>query len=188
MISLDALYGALIGGLVTGLFSLVVINITHGLDLEKQKKAEESLQKSLLKSICSEIGTLWEIYQKGMGEQIEQLKEGEALLLIYPVTQDYFTVYNSNSFLIGRVKDDELRKLIVKTYTQAKGLIDTYRCNNSMLEKYENWQLLNQQTSNDIFQRQADAQMVLLINYASGIKKAHNEIKEEVSALLKKLK
>ena len=79
-----------------------------------------------------------------MGARVESLKEGEPLLVYYPLVSDFFTVYNGNSFLIGRIPYNDLRKQIIKTYTLAKGMADSFRMNNDLNQKFENWQQIFQ--------------------------------------------
>ena len=79
----------------------------------------------ILQAIHDEIETLWDNYMDGIGHHTEALADGQPLNIYYPVTQEYFTVYNTNAFFIGRIRDHDLRKLIVSTYSKARGLIDS---------------------------------------------------------------
>lgn len=183
----NSICSALIGGLIAGLFSLIAVWQSAKKDLEKRLNEEKEVLKSFLLSIRDEVDTIWTRYMEGMGERVENLPEKTAFLLYYPASQNYFVTYDENSSLIGRVKDDKLRKLIIVTYTKAKGLLDSYKMNNEMVQKYENFILLFQQTNNAIFKAWADAALGGLIIYADGIKRQHNEIKSNVIELLKKL-
>ncbi len=129
----SAIIGGLTGGIVTGIFTILAVYIIYKKEKEKIKEQEESLIKSLLQSIHDELETLWDIYQKEIGTYLESLQENKPLLHIYVITHDYFTVYHSNSFLIGKIKNNDLRKRIITTYTIAKGLIDSYKLNNELV-------------------------------------------------------
>lgn len=188
MEDLSLFWSAVIGGVITGGFSILAVLCAHRKERERQNQQEGSLIKSLLQSIHDEIETLWEIYQEGMGTRIESLPENQPLALFYPVTQDYFTVYHGNSFLIGRIKDNDLRKLIITTYTRAKGLIDSYRLNNDFTQKCEQLHWLFRQTGNLVFEQQLNAQLAVMIDYAKKIKESHNKVKDNVSALLRELR
>lgn len=183
-----SLLSAVIGGIITGLFAIWAVHITHKKEMKKIKEQEESLMNGLLQSIHDEVETLWDIYQEGMGVHLEALPEGHPLLMFYPITQDYFTVYHGNSFLIGKIKDNDLRKSIITTYTQAKGLIDSYRMNNDMVQKYEQLDFLYRQTNNPVFAQQLNAQHSVLVKYVKGIKEQHNELKNNVNVLLRTLR
>lgn len=112
---------------------------SHENALDLQKQNQQKLIKGFLQAIHDEIETLWEIYEADMGVQLEALHDGNPLLVYYPVMQEYFTVYNTNGFLIGHVEDPDLRKLIIQVYSKARGLIDSYKMNNDMVGKLEYW-------------------------------------------------
>lgn len=177
---LSAIIGAVIGGSFTLLGSL----FTSRLEKSKERRQKEADLREFLSSIRTEAETLWNQYSWGMGSTLEKLEEGKPLLAYYPVTQNYFIVFDNNTNLIGQIRNQELKKLIVTTYVQAKGLIDSYRMNNEMVQKYENFMFLYQQTNNQIFKHQADAVLNGLISYATGLKFQHSEIKLKIDTLL----
>ena len=188
MNNLSLFWAAIIGGIITGLFSILAVFCAHGKEIERQKKQEESLIKGLLQSIHDEVETLWDTYQEGMGVHLEALLENQPLAWFYPVIQDYFTVYHGNSFLIGRIKDNDLRKSIITTYTRAKGLIDSYRLNNDFTQKCEQLDSLYKQTNNPVFVQQLNAQRTVMVDYAKKIKESHNKVKNNVNTLLRELR
>ena len=47
---------------------------------------------------------------------------------IPPATQNYFTVYDLNAGMLGRITKAELTKKIVTTYARAKSLMDAANC------------------------------------------------------------
>jgi hypothetical protein len=187
-IDFSSLISAIIGGLIAGGFSLLAVSATHKNDLKKKQKQEETLLEEFLASIRVEIDTLWNRYMAGIGKTLEDLPNNQPLLFFYPVTQDYFTIYESNATLIGKIQDRDLSKLLVTTYLQAKGLIDSYRMNNELVQKFENFMFLYQQTNNSILKSQAEAVKTSLTSYADDIRKSHLEIKNNVFELLRRLK
>ena len=187
-IDFSSLISAIIGGLIAGGFSLLAVSATHKNDLKKKQKQEETLLEEFLASIRVEIDTLWNRYMAVIGKTLEDLPNNQPLLFFYPVTQDYFTIYESNATLIGKIQDRDLSKLLVNTYLQAKGLIDSYRMNNELVQKFENFMFLYQQTNNSILKSQAEAVKTSLTSYADDIRKSHLEIKNNVFELLRRLK
>jgi hypothetical protein len=181
-------WSAIVGGIITGGFSILAVLCAHDKEIKRQKKQEDSLIKGLLQSIHDEVETLWDTYQEGMGVQLEALPENQPWIGFYPVTQDYFTVYHGNSFLIGKIKDNDLRKSIITTYTRAKGLIDSYRLNNDFSQRYEQLDSLFRQTNNPVFMQQLNAQRTVMIEYVKKIKESHNEVKNNVNSLLRELR
>jgi len=181
----SAIIGALVGGYMSRKASLEATEQAHKNTIELQEKERKQTIKSLLRAIFDEITTLWERYMWSIGEELEKLPKGKPLLLYYPITQEYFTIYNSNASLIGSIQDSYLRSYIVKTYYKAKSLIDSYRMNNDYLRIYENYEMLGMQTQNHFFQFQAAVYLNLMGQYVEKIKKTHYEIKEDVSKLLR---
>ena len=179
--------GAIIGSIIGGTFTLKGVSISHKNDLKKQKTEESTLLKGFLLSIRGEIKTLWDRYMWGVGKDLEKLLVGKPFLVTYPLTQNYFIVYDSNASLIGKIEDDDLRELIVIAYTCAKGLIDSYKLNNDLVQKWGNLVLQYQLTNNPVFDQNAKALLVGLTDYVVGIKELHFEMKDNVAKLLEKL-
>jgi len=185
LINWNSIFSALTGGLIAGYFSLRAVDKAEMKDSKKREEEEKSLLRSFLLSIRDEVDTLWNRYMWGMGERLESLPENSPLLVYYPVAQNYFVVYDGNSSLIGKIKDDSLRKLIIITYTQAKGLLDSYKMNNELVQKFENFSIAAH--NNSMFNSQAEAVRAGLVTYVKGIKEQHYEIKKNVAELIEKI-
>ncbi|MCH7926933.1 MAG: hypothetical protein IID03_02965 [Candidatus Dadabacteria bacterium] len=183
-----SLVGAIVGGSITGYFTHRAVNKSHENDLLKQEKVMQESLKGLYQSIHDEIDTLWNIYLNGIGNQLEQLGENLPLEFLYPITQEYFTVYTSNAALIGQIPNPKLRKLIITTYTKARGLIDSYRLNNSLVENYRHALWTYTQTNNTLHKQLSDERYSVLVAYASKLTVAHHDIKKDVNDLLDCLK
>ena len=184
----SAITGAVIGGLITGYFALRSADKNYKNQLKQTRENEEKLIQGLLQAIHDEIETVFERYQETMGARLESLKEGEPLLFYYPLVSDFFTVYNGNSFLIGRIPDNDLRKQIIKTYTLAKGMIDSFRMNNDLNQKFEYWHQVFQESKIEVHQQKAAAHYGALVEYAKNLKLGHQQIKLESSQLLRSLR
>ena len=184
---LTAFVSAMIGGVVAGFFTLRGVSKTFKYQRQQTKDDEEKIIKSLLQAIHDEIETIWERYQNTMGRRVESLKDGEPLNFYYPLFSDFFSIYNGNGALIGRVPDNGLRKQIIKTYTLAKAMVDSFRCNNHLVEKYE-------LSTRSVVESQLDAHRALantdcdaLREYAGSLREGHNHLKREVDKLIKEL-
>lgn len=184
----SAITGAVLGGLITGYFALKSTKKAHDNQLKQATKNEEKLIQGLLQAIHDEIETVFERYQETMGAKLESLKDGEALLLYYPLVSDFFTVYNGNSFLIGRIPDNDLRKQIIKTYTLGKGMVDSFRMNNDLNQKFEHWHQVFQESKSEIHQQKAAALRGALVEYAKTLKTTHQQMKSETALLLRSLR
>ncbi len=180
--------GAVLGGIITGYFALRSVDKNYKNQLRQARENEEKLIKGLLQAIHDETETVFDRYQETMGARLESLKDAEPLLVYYPLVSDFFTVYNGNSFLIGRIPDNDLRKQIIKTYTLAKGMIDSYRMNNDLNQKFEYWHQLFQESTNVVHQQKAAALYNALVEYAKNLKLGHLQIKLETAQLLRALR
>ncbi|BEN51567.1 MULTISPECIES: hypothetical protein [Serratia] len=184
---LTTLLGAVVGGGIAGYFSSKATKESH----QHQKKISEDNEKliisSLLQAIHDELETIFDRYHETIGNRIESLPEGGALIFYYPVVNDYFTVYNGNSFLIGRVKNNDLRKSIIKTYTLGKGMMDSLRMNNEILQKVEHWESIHAETQLPIHQEKAKHYYMSLVEYAKSIKKQHLDLKDNLKSTLRAL-
>ena len=122
-----------------------------------------------------------------MGAHIEALPDENPLLMYYPVINDFFTVYNANAFLIGRIENNDLRRSLVRTYVLAKGLVDSFRMNNELVSEFKHWQNLAAETNSQLHKQNAQTQYNSLVTYAKQIKKLHTEVKKSVGDLMRML-
>lgn len=184
----SAISGAVLGGLITGFFALRSTDKAHENQQAHAQENEEKIIKGLLQAIHDEIETVMDRYQETMGSRLESLEEGGALIFYYPLVSDFFTVYNGNSFLIGRIPDNDLRKQIIKTYTLAKGMVDSFRMNNDLVQKYEHWSFIFQETQSEVHQQRVTACYGLLVEYSKSLKLGHQQLKSETAQLLRTLR
>ncbi len=178
---------ALLGAMVGGYFTSKAADKAHKHQQALSQEIETKKIQGLLQAIHDEMETVYGRYQETMGLEVENLNETAPLLIYYPITEDYFTVYNGNATLIGRIPDNNIRKKIVKTYTLGKGFIDSFRMNNALVRQLEHWQgeyLRKQNLDHQSMVAQHEKQ---LIDYAKDIKKSHHELKEAVNDLLQAL-
>jgi len=184
----SAITGAIVGGLITGFFALRSTQRSHENQLAQSDVNEAKTIKGLLQAIHDELETIYERYQETMGSRIESLEDGKALNFYYPLVSDFFSVYNGNSFLIGRIPDNDLRKQIVKTYTLAKGMVDSFRLNNDLVNKFEHSNKVYDETQLETHKNHARAHYAALIEYANTLKQSHASLKHEIQSLLRSLR
>ena len=184
----SAITGALVGGFVAGYFSLEATKRSFKNERAHSDENEEKLIKGLLQAIHDEIETVYERYQDTMGSKLESLEDGEALNFYYPLVSDFFSVYNGNTFLLGRIPDNDLRKQIIKTYTLSKGMVDSFRLNNDLVGKFEHSNKIFEETGEEVHKQHAIAHYNSLIEYANTLKQSHQELKQEIMNLLRVLR
>ena len=98
----------------------------------------------------------------------------------YPVSQNYFIIYEQNAKLIGGIKDDNIRSLIIECYVLMKGLVDSFGLNNGLVSRLENTQLAFNKTHS-----KEDAKVVLalissLYDYSNKLKSNQQKIKTKI--------
>lgn len=178
-----SIIGALIGGRMTKRAALEAAEKAHKNNIILQEHAHKSSVERLKQAIYDEINTLWERYMWGTGNALENLNDDEPITWYYPLTQNYFTIYEGNISLIGSLEDHELRKSIIISYTKSKSLIDSYRLNNEFVAKWENSQKQWKFTGKPLFADDMHAMYAIMQDYSKKIKEIHKDIKSEFENL-----
>lgn len=181
---------AIVGGLITGVFSWLATNQNYKNNLRLQETKRKKDMEGLLQALHTEICVLWDRYMWGTGVSLEGLDDGEAIKWTYPLTQDNFTIYNENAAVVGLIGDDDLRNSIVTTYTKARAIIDAFRLNNDYFAKYQylNTQHLLGSGSSVQISRELQVMERIMIDYAKKIKNIHYDVKNEVELLKRMLR
>ena len=184
----SALLGAIVGGVATYIATMHGVKSAHKMDLQKEQQSLETSLQSFYLSALVEINTLWSIYSNAIGGDIENLDEGEPFLKFYPITQDYFSTYKANTSLIGRIPDNDIRNLLVKSYAEFQSFSETLNLNNRLVSDHQEWSWLAAQTNNEIHKLRTQATHEILVDFVKAIKLAHNTIKNDVCSLMGLLK
>jgi len=179
---------ALFGGLIGGGMAVIAVFISHKLSENAAKKRETMHVRGILQAIHDEIEILWKVYSSVIGDKFESLQDGKPFLIYWPVNQNYFTVYENNAEFIGKIKDNNLRKQIVTTYTLAKSLIDSFCFNNTMVQKWDDERHLFLEKNSPVHKARRDSYHQVLVVYAVSLNKLHVGLKTRVSELLLHIK
>jgi hypothetical protein len=177
----------LAASLIGGGIALLGVLFTHSLDSRKQKRAEEQTLQNLHRAILVEFSAFWQWYQEGPGRTLEGLEEGEPLRAYVAATQEYFSVYRSNSILIGRIRDDELRDVLVKTYVQIQSLMDAYQLYGDFLEKHQECEWLAGEDGSEAHKLRARTGSLMAVGYSVALRQKHDIVKQNVHELIKLL-
>jgi hypothetical protein len=114
--------------IITGVFVVLAayLGAIHANYLNKQaeKRNEENFEKSIIQSIQSELQTLHDLYINIFVNGLESLEQGEFYTWTWTARQDFFSVYHSNGFFLGKIRDEILRKTIIKTYITLKKFLE----------------------------------------------------------------
>ncbi|MFM0279988.1 hypothetical protein P0D75_18415 [Paraburkholderia sediminicola] len=142
---------------------------------------DEAETKAFVQSVRQELMTIWEGYSTGIRPALLAVGEGAIFGMFVPASTDAFTIYNNASPRVGKVSDDELRRLIVATYARAKGHIYSMQLNNGLLTDCNNFALMHRGEHHDeILARKRAA----LENYAVQLKQRDAELEQHLQAFL----
>jgi hypothetical protein len=133
----EGFVGSLIGALIGGSLALLGVILAWGLQLLLTWWSERNQVRAVLQAVYDEVSVLESLYMMRIGTAVELGSRHETFSLYFPISSNYFVVYDSNCGGIGRVRSPELRKSVVETYAHLKSLADTFRYNNQLLIERE---------------------------------------------------
>lgn len=171
-----SIVGSLIGGGMTGIASWWVMSRTLRHNQQMEEERSNSEVRSFLQAIQVEINVIADLYSR-VGTIVENLEDGCPFNGTYPIYYDYFTVYHSNARLLGKIKDDAVRKAIITYYSKAKGLVDSFRHNNELNLQRDHWVRVFDETQKPIHYHNYQKAEQTLVNYANGLKSSTRELK-----------
>ncbi|HEI8290721.1 TPA: hypothetical protein SLE00_000306 [Citrobacter koseri] len=176
---ISGLFGALIGGLFTLWGTLI--------DGRRQERASDNeakeKKKSVLIGIKAEVETILELYKARICDSLERYEGGKPFDSIFPLTQNYFSFYESNSFALTSVNEETMKSIVV-CYGSARSLVDTFRMNNQVLEDLSKLQTIYHETQKDIHRFNLEQTYHIATMYGEGLKQIHNEVMLRISLCL----
>ncbi|MFC6308069.1 hypothetical protein E2553_33265 [Paraburkholderia dipogonis] len=182
--ALMGLVGAIIGGLCT----LMGVRQQLAAGTVEQKRRETNHHRAILQALHDELETVSEVYKSSIGNQIGALPKGQPFLYFWPVSSEYFSVYHSSAVFIGHLKDNDLRKALIQTYTYAKALIDSFRLNNGFVEKHQQVAFITNQAPTDANRQTLQATYQQLVLYAGVLQESHKRLERSIDDTLRRLK
>ena len=130
---LSALAGAILGGWLATRAAFNATKLAHVNARNLENERNSWMIRGLLLGLETEIKSLRGVYENEFVEDLRALPDGTPFEMHFPITQGYFTVFESSAHLLGQIPDDKLRKCIIEIYLGAKGIIDTHLYNNQLL-------------------------------------------------------
>jgi hypothetical protein len=113
----SAISGAVIGGLITGWFVLRVQKREAEERREADRQTERARVKAVLQAFAAELKSFEKGFVHGLDEAFGNWENHpyrkQVPLNLPPVNQNYFTVYDGNGVMIGRIVDTDLREKII---------------------------------------------------------------------------
>ena len=144
------LVSVLFGAYVGGRYSLLATKKAHENNLAIQVRNEKDQKKAYLLGMKEEAEVVWDLY-KDFNERTRAPSQQGLPKVYFLLKQDYFTIYQKNAGLLGKIKKEALRKAIVKLYTEGKALLDMWGLYHEIIEKR---QILHQQSQGSLLQGQ----------------------------------
>jgi hypothetical protein len=169
----SALIGAFLGGVLAGLFALLAVEKQEKVSRKLVADEDEAMITATVRAMMAELDVIYERYQATVGGLLEKLEEGKAFIYFFPVFSDFFTIYNTNAHVIGRIRSAELRSKFVKTYVLSKGLVDSFVLNNKMLEEFATADAVARANGNAAQKDTAHAALMSLEMYGGQLKQMH---------------
>ncbi len=118
-----------------------------------------------------------------VGNTIDSDPKRTTLNSIFVVGSDYFTMYKANAAQIGKIDDDHLRGLIIRTYSAAMSLIDRYNFNNDLYQRSQNMRYNGPNT----FDMESISASGMMPSAFKSIKEKHDEVKTLYDELMHEL-
>jgi hypothetical protein len=134
-----AIIGAIVGGVFTLFGTLLAAHF------EKQKREEEFKSEidSFLRGIKAEVAAIFLRYQNTIGRLLSSAASGAPICTVHFAQEEYFSVFNSSSVMLGKLKDTDLQNAILEFYVAAKGMLDTLRTNNDLSSRFLDYNASN---------------------------------------------
>ncbi|WP_144139147.1 hypothetical protein [Paraburkholderia sp. BCC1884] len=139
--------------------------------------------RAFVQAVRQELTVIWDGYADKIRPLLHAVPENDFFNGLVPVDGHIFTIYNNASPRVGKVDDEELRGLIVKTYARAKGFVYSLQMNNAMVSEISNLVLAQR---DDVVQKMMDHRTGVLVAYAAQLKKDDEELEGLLRALTAK--
>ncbi len=146
-------------------------------------KKEKQETEALLQGLRDEIDVTREGFQRNVGAAIEASVEGEIFNFRWYPAERPFVVYDACASQLGRIPDAPLRRNVIRTFSQARGLSLSIRTNTHLLEEFMSANIRAKFTKTDLDILVADELRTSLIDYAGKLRQAYNDTKESVDTL-----
>jgi hypothetical protein len=129
--SYGSIVGGLVGGMVGGFFAVLAQIIANLWQSHLGQKAERRSIDGMLQAIDTELT----LFKTDFLDRMQQMCHGPdkprsqglanpGPFLIISSNQNYHVVFESNAAMLGRIRDERLREMIIRVYGSAKSLFD----------------------------------------------------------------
>ena len=156
--------GSLIVGIFTSTAAVLGVCLANYSNSKAENNRIKTETKAFLRAILTELNILWKVYEEE-GDPLGKFLENSSVqpqVREFIIPSDiYFIIYQSNADSLGKIKNDELRKLIVSVYLHIYEMYNSFKSYIKLLSN-----------GNIIIRQQQES-------YLEKIKNSHNELKKE---------
>ena len=156
--------------------------------IKRAKNDEETAEMHLLRSLRDEVDVLVEIFTKRNGKLLSESKRGTPFSYKIPTAERTFVVYESCVGLLGKIQNDDLRRLIIVGYGRAQGFRSSIGMNNSIIERLEQDEHLALVYGDEVHKRRYEATRQVANRYGDSLRDIYAETLECVQKLMVGLK
>lgn len=144
---------------------------------------------NFLAGVREELCASMAAYMLQAGTALEQVPAGHPVQLWWLAPPEPFKVYNATVGLIGRVRDDELRRQIISTFVVVGGLLLTWTTHNRLFDEFEKADEATRQSIADATQlealeMQSWAKEKALMEYGEQLRSHHSNATTLVKATI----
>ncbi|WP_211453724.1 hypothetical protein [Collimonas antrihumi] len=146
---------------------------------------EQQETEAMLQGLRDEIDVIREGFQLNVGAELEKSADGEIFnRRRYPADRP-FVVYDACAGQLGKIPDAQLRRNVIRTYTQARGLSLSIRTNTHLLEELMSANIRWNFTKTEFDKRVVDDLRTSLIDYGSKLRQGYQGTRESIETLNK---
>jgi hypothetical protein len=169
-----------------GIMAIAAAWIAFRWQIGKEKNEQREFNLRVLEAICCEIKILREIYDEGTGKMLKEHKAGEPFFRWIHISQEHFTIFESNAEHIGKI-DSELAKRIIVIYELMKLTVENFGVNSRYISELERFDsLLRTDSTNKSLLQNRQFYWNQLIYQAELLKKVDAKMHVEAEELFKR--
>ncbi|KPD18842.1 hypothetical protein ADM96_08320 [Burkholderia sp. ST111] len=168
---------------VQGVGSLVAIIAAVWIYAKQYRdKKDDDLDETVafVQAMRQEIQVIWDEYQD-IRVMLHRTPSNGFFSSVVPLGIDSLIVYSHSPERVGKIDDEALRALIVRTYTGLRGHLNSLRQNNTLIEEYEQfYNLLIENDGPTLRQRK----QLIMQDYTARLKTADGTLETLITQFL----
>jgi hypothetical protein len=168
---------------VQGIGSLLAVGTAVWLYAKqyRDKRADDLAETvAFVQAMRHEIQVIWDEYSDIRDTLLKTPANGFYSSVV-PLSTDSLIVYSRTPERVGKIDDEDLRALVVRTYTGLRGHLNSLRQNNDLLDDYERFFTLHKGDDRQTLKERKDS---ILQEYTAGLKNGDRELEKLVKQFL----